>query len=227
MRARCEEAQAQLQSTDEACKTLLDRAGSLRDERYASSLPPTSIFSGSCTKPHRQEIKTRQSIVDLFLARFTLSDDEANALSSSNVPVGPTFFAAMDRAQKIRDDCRVLMAGEDSPSKAGCVFTPPSSPTSHRNRLDIMAVTAAHLERAYDKLIRWCSSEFRGMGRDASLEVSDELSEAVRRLRSRPELLACVTTPLPLPSHIVVTRTSAKRSRRSRKHAKPPRCHPS
>jgi conserved oligomeric Golgi complex subunit 6 len=68
-------------------------------------------------------VKTRQSIVTLFLARFTLSDDETHALSSSDIPVGPTFFAAMDRAQAIREDCRVLMAGEDSPSKAGCVFT--------------------------------------------------------------------------------------------------------
>jgi conserved oligomeric Golgi complex subunit 6 len=70
----------------------------------------------------RQEVKTRQSIVTLFLARFTLSDDETNSLSSPDVPVGHTFFAAMDRAQAIRQDCRVLMAGEDSPSKAGCVF---------------------------------------------------------------------------------------------------------
>src|ERR1700744_1205957 len=117
MRARCEEAQAQLQSTDEACKSLLDRAGSLRDEQCVLF----SLFS--CLLKinilNRQEVKTRQSIVDLFLARFTLSDEEANALSSSNVPVGPTFFTAMDRAQAIRDDCRVLMIGEDSPSKAG------------------------------------------------------------------------------------------------------------
>ena len=34
MRAQCDEAQAQLQSTNEACKSLIDRAGSLRDERY-------------------------------------------------------------------------------------------------------------------------------------------------------------------------------------------------
>jgi conserved oligomeric Golgi complex subunit 6 len=33
MRVQCEEAQAQLQSTNEACKSLLDRAESLRDER--------------------------------------------------------------------------------------------------------------------------------------------------------------------------------------------------
>jgi hypothetical protein len=60
-----------------------------------------------------------------------------------------------------------------------------------------MAVTSAHLEKACDKLLRWCSVEFRGMGRDASLEVPDELSEAVRRLRSRPELLSYVVYLLP------------------------------
>ena len=67
-----------------------------------------------------------------------------------------------------------------------------------------MAVTASHLEKAYDKLVRWCSSEFRSMGRDASLEVSNELSEAARRLRSRPELLACATSPTtsPLLTHV-------------------------
>ena len=56
-----------------------------------------------------------------------------------------------------------------------------------------MSVTSTHLEKACEKLLRWCSVEFRGMGRDASLEVPDELSEAVRRLRSRPELLSYVT----------------------------------
>ena len=53
-----------------------------------------------------------------------------------------------------------------------------------------MAVTSTHLDKASDKLFKWCRSEFRSMGRDASLEVPEELSEAVRRLRSRPELLA-------------------------------------
>ena len=140
-------------------------------------------------------MKTRQSIISLFLARFTLSADEASALSSSEVPVGPTFFAAVDRAQAIRDDCRVLMAGEDSPSRAGFVsflFNSISPDLCVFVRLDIMAVTSAHLEKASDKLLRWCSVEFRGMGRDASLEVPDELSEAVRRLRLRPELLSYV-----------------------------------
>lgn len=35
MRLRCDEAQTRLQQTSEACRSLLDRAGSLREERYA------------------------------------------------------------------------------------------------------------------------------------------------------------------------------------------------
>ena len=45
---------------------------------------------------NRQEVKTRHSIMDLFLARFTLSDEEAKALSPWNVPFGPTLFVATD-----------------------------------------------------------------------------------------------------------------------------------
>ena len=120
MRAQCDEAQAQLQSTNEACKSLIDRAGSLRDERYGTCAFRSHVFLLT-PRSNRQQVKTRQSIVDLFLARFTLSADEVDAFYSPDIPVGPTFFAAMDRAQAIREDCRVLMAGEDSPSKAGRV----------------------------------------------------------------------------------------------------------
>lgn len=119
MRTHCEETQERLQSTNDACKSLIDRAGSLRDERYGPG-PLRSHVSLLTPRICRQQVKTRQSIVTLFLARFTLSADEADALSSPEVSVGSTFFAAMDRAQAIRNDCRVLMSGEDSPSKAGC-----------------------------------------------------------------------------------------------------------
>ena len=86
--------------------------------KYVIVLRSSSHIS-SHVEYRRQQVKTRQSIVTLFISRFTLTPDEADALSSPEIPVGPNFFAAMDRAQAIRDDCRVLMAGEDSPSKAG------------------------------------------------------------------------------------------------------------
>ncbi|KAF8266548.1 oligomeric complex COG6-domain-containing protein [Lactarius quietus] len=145
-----------------------------------------SDFSQHSVLLTKQEVKTRQSIVDLFLARFTLSVIEANALLSSNVPVGPKFLAAMDRAQAICDDRRVLMVGEDSPSKAG---------------LDIMAVTVAHLEKAYDKLVRWCSSEFRSMAGAAMRLSKYPTSSAKSRAASAHVQSSSRASPSPLPPY--------------------------
>jgi conserved oligomeric Golgi complex subunit 6 len=71
------------------------------------------------TSPPSQGVETRKSIITLFLSRFTLSEAEAAALTSRDVPVGCRFFDAMDRVERIRRDCRVLMAGEDGPTQAG------------------------------------------------------------------------------------------------------------
>ena len=130
----------------------------------------------------RQAVAVRQSIITLFLSRFTLSGDEKEAIASRDVPVGPRFFAAMDKAAKIRDDCRVLMTGDEGDTKAG---------------IDILSATATQLEQAYEKIFRHCSFEFRQMGRDASLDVDPSMREAVRRLRQRPELLTYVSPAHP------------------------------
>ncbi|RDB22992.1 Conserved oligomeric Golgi complex subunit 6 [Hypsizygus marmoreus] len=154
MHASCDDAERQLELTTAASKTLLERAGSLREER--------------------QEVENKKSIVTAFLTRFTLNDEEVEAITSRDEPVGERFFAAMDKTERIRDDCRNLMSGEDGPTKAG---------------LDIMASMSSNLEHGYEKIFRWCSHEFRQMGRDIHLEVSPVMREAVRRLRKRPELL--------------------------------------
>ncbi|EIN07029.1 oligomeric complex COG6 [Punctularia strigosozonata HHB-11173 SS5] len=154
MRAQCDGAEQQLEGANDACKSLLERAGSLREQRQA--------------------IASKQSIINMFLSRFTLSEDEVDTMTSRTVPMGKRFFQVMDKTQRIREDCRVLMAGEDGPSKAG---------------LDIMSATSSYLEQAYDKIARYLASEFRQMGRDALLEVGPTLAEAVRRLNARPELL--------------------------------------
>ncbi|TRM61353.1 oligomeric Golgi complex subunit 6 [Schizophyllum amplum] len=160
MRVACDEAEGQLKLTDDASRTLLERASNLRDER--------------------NEVESKRSIVTLFLSRFTLSDEEAEAMTSRDVPIGSRFFAAMDKTQRIRDDCRVLMAGEDGPTQAG---------------LDIMSSTSTRLEAGYDKILRWCTYEFTAL-RDTHIEVAPTLREAVRRLRARPELLTSALTTL-------------------------------
>jgi hypothetical protein len=55
-----------------------------------------------------------------------------------------------------------------------------------------MASTSSHLEQGYEKIFRWCSYEFRQIGRDMQIEVGKTMREAIRRLRKRPELLSCI-----------------------------------
>jgi hypothetical protein len=90
------------------------------------------------------------------------------------------------------------MSGEDGPTKAGCVsFMHECHVVAFSDllffngfsRLDIMASTSADLEQGYEKILRYCSHEFRQIGRDSQLEVSPGMREAVLRLRTRPELL--------------------------------------
>ncbi|EIW84653.1 oligomeric complex COG6 [Coniophora puteana RWD-64-598 SS2] len=152
MRASCDDAEAQLQLTTTASKALLERAEKLRSER--------------------QEIDTQARIVDLFLSRFLLSEQDAETLASA--PVGPRFFAAMDRAEKLRADCAILFEEGGGEGKAG---------------MDILARTSSQLETAFDRLHRWAMAEFRAY----HLEASPAVREAIRRLSSRGELLV---TPL-------------------------------
>jgi len=64
-------------------------------------------------------VEDKKSIINLFLARFTLTDSEVEAINSREVPIGRRFFDAMDKTERIREDCRVLMSGEDGSTKAG------------------------------------------------------------------------------------------------------------
>ena len=116
----------------------------------------------------------KQSIVTMFLSRFTLTDEETEIVISRDFPVGSRFFDTMDKTERIRQDCQVLMAGEDGPTQVG---------------LDIMSSTSSNLEQAYEKIFRWCSFEFRQMGREVQVEVSPTMREAITRLRQRQELL--------------------------------------
>ncbi|KIY63425.1 oligomeric complex COG6 [Cylindrobasidium torrendii FP15055 ss-10] len=151
MRLSCDAAEQQLAATGQASSSLLEKAGNLRQER--------------------QEVETKKSIVELFLARFALKEREIEVITSRQVPVCAEFFLAMDKTERIREDCRVLMAGEDGPTQVG---------------LDIMAATSQYLEQGYDKISRWCAFEFRQL---SQLEVSATMRESIQRLRKRPELL--------------------------------------
>ncbi len=61
----------------------------------------------------------KQAVVADFLARFTLTETETQAIASRDVDVGQPLFNAMDRIERIREDSRQLMVGEEGQTKAG------------------------------------------------------------------------------------------------------------
>jgi hypothetical protein len=65
-------------------------------------------------------------------------------------PLAPRSSQRWTR-QRIREDCRVLMAGEEGTSKAG---------------LYVMSSTSTYLEQGYDKILRYLSNEFRSTSKD-------------------------------------------------------------
>ncbi|RKO87918.1 oligomeric Golgi complex subunit 6 [Blyttiomyces helicus] len=112
----------------------------------------------------------RKSVVDVFLARFTLTDEEILVLTQPLRPVGPEFFESLKHLQQINDDCKALLITEHQ--KAG---------------FEIMESMAGHQEAAYEKLFRWAQNECRSMNRD-SPEVTAAMRDAMCALKQRPVL---------------------------------------
>ncbi|THH11854.1 hypothetical protein EW145_g400 [Phellinidium pouzarii] len=137
------------------CASLLDQAGGLRSARHT--------------------VSEQQATVNNFLARFTLAQEEAESLQSRDSIIDAQFLRAMHNAEQIIADARLLMTGEDGPTKAG---------------VDIITTASQQIEQGYDKLTRWCSLEFRQFVKDALLEVTPIMREAIKWLRKKPELLS-------------------------------------
>jgi hypothetical protein len=68
---------------------------------------------------HSASAQMRANLIDLFLARFTLSERELAALTSRDVPLGREVFDALDRVEAIRRDCQSLLGGEEGNMQAG------------------------------------------------------------------------------------------------------------
>ncbi|GAA6008397.1 hypothetical protein JCM10207_000112 [Rhodosporidiobolus poonsookiae] len=161
LHAGCDAVQLDLDRANSATRYLLEHAQGLRTQRATAQL--------------------QGELTHLFLERFTLGEEELRALTDREVPVGPRLFQAMDKTERIRDDCRALLSGEAGEgTQAG---------------LDIMLLTSRHLDAGFAKLHKWLLFEARGFARDV-LEVSATVREAVRRLKGRPEMLSEVLTLL-------------------------------
>eukprot|EP00054_Salpingoeca_dolichothecata_P024694 m.169099 g.169099 ORF g.169099 m.169099 type:complete len:652 (-) comp25102_c0_seq3:54-2009(-) len=115
-----------------------------------------------------QRVTVQAGVLDMFLKKFQLSEDERDALHGDEVT--PSFFGALARAQKIHDECKSLL--RTNQQQAG---------------LTIMESMAALQEAAFEKLYRWTQSACRSLTSD-SPDAPALLCRAMHSLRARPIL---------------------------------------
>ncbi|KAJ3021051.1 Golgi transport complex subunit 6 [Thoreauomyces humboldtii] len=121
-------------------------------------------------KTQSKQCSVRRAVIDVFLARFTLSDAEVATLTSPSQHVGVEFFDALQHLERISNDCKALLVTEHQ--EAG---------------FEIMERMASFQETAFDKLFRWAQTECRSLNSDAP-EVTASLRHAMRALKERPVL---------------------------------------
>lgn len=156
--ATCNDIDSQLTRADESTRYLLEHADGLRKQRSATAQNAT--------------------LLDAFLARFTLTEAQREAIEAQSLPaVGPLLFEAMDRLEAIRADCHVLLVGREEGQQGGM-----------RAGIDIMDETASLMDRAQNKVAKWLAFELRTTFREGQ-EVGSLVRESVKRLESREDLL--------------------------------------
>ncbi|KAF9981203.1 Golgi transport complex subunit 6 [Modicella reniformis] len=147
MNSLCQEMQDRLNLANDKTMTLLEQTDALREQ------------SNICL--------VRQTIMEAFLERFTLSESEITILCSTAMDVNPAFFDALEHLENIHADCNALLITEHQ--RAG---------------LEIMDSMRTYRSISYDKLYRWMQSECRTMSRpDGLMEVREVAKRAIQALK--------------------------------------------
>ncbi|KAF9200581.1 Golgi transport complex subunit 6 [Haplosporangium sp. Z 27] len=147
MNSLCQEMQDRLNLANDKTVTLLEQTDALREQ------------SKIC--------QVRQTILEAFLDRFTLSESEITILCSTAMDITPVFFDALEHLENIHADCNALLITEHQ--RAG---------------LEIMDSMRTYRSISYDKLYRWMQNECRTMSRpDGMMEVREVTKKAIQALK--------------------------------------------
>ncbi|KAG0231611.1 Golgi transport complex subunit 6 [Actinomortierella wolfii] len=145
----CSEMQDRLDSANGQVRSLLEQTDALREQSEIG--------------------KVRQTIMEAFLERFTLSESEITILCSTAMDVTSAFFDALQHLERIHSDCKALLITEHQ--QAG---------------LEIMDSMTTYRDIAYDKLFRWMQTECRTMNRpDGMVEIREVAKKAIHALKQR------------------------------------------
>ncbi|RCI04693.1 Golgi transport complex subunit 6, partial [Rhizopus stolonifer] len=155
----------------------------------AESQTSNMIEQANIMQQHSAVCNTQIVIVDRFLEKFTLSEQEIKILSSSSEPVNHSFFDALEHLQKIHSDCQLLLITKNQ--------------TAGR---DIMESMSQYQENAYDKLYKWTQYESRTCFGGDIIEVNILMTKALRALMLRPVLFQTILDEIASARHDAVAR---------------------
>ncbi|WEW60610.1 Golgi transport complex subunit 6 [Emydomyces testavorans] len=118
----------------------------------------------------KQEVETKQQLLDAFNEHFVLSDDDIVILTSSAEPVDNRFFQVLSHQKQIHTDCEVLLGGENQ-----------------RLGLEIMEQSSKNLNSAFMKLYKWIQKEFKSLNLEDP-QMGGPIRRGLRVLAERPSL---------------------------------------
>ncbi|EER23375.1 Conserved oligomeric complex COG6 family protein [Coccidioides posadasii C735 delta SOWgp] len=118
----------------------------------------------------KQEVETKQHLLDAFNKHFILSSDDISILTSTAEPVDDRFFQILSRQKWIHKDCEVLLGGENQ-----------------RLGLEIMEQSSKNLNSAFMKLYKWIQKEFKSSNLEDP-QMGSSIRKGLRVLAERPTL---------------------------------------
>jgi hypothetical protein len=118
----------------------------------------------------KSQVEEKQQLLTAFNLHFVMSEDDIASLTSTAEPVDDRFFAVLNRAKRIQNDCEILLGTENQ-----------------RLGLEIMEQTSKNLNGAFQKLYRWIQREFKTLNLE-NPQISSSIRRALRVLAERPSL---------------------------------------
>ncbi|KAH0542111.1 hypothetical protein FGG08_003491 [Glutinoglossum americanum] len=118
----------------------------------------------------KQEVETKQLLLEAFNKHFTVSGEDLLVLTSSAEPVNDEFFVVLARVKRIHRDCQVLLGSENQ-----------------RLGVEIMEQSSRDLNAAFQRLYRWTQREFKTLNLE-NPQISSAIRRALRVLAERPSL---------------------------------------
>lgn len=118
----------------------------------------------------KEEAEMKQKLLNAFSARFILSEDDIQALTSTVEPVDDRFFRVLGRTKQVHKDCEVLLGGENQ-----------------RLGMEIMEQSSKNLNAAFMKLYKWIQKEFKSLNLEDP-QINSSIRRGLRVLAERPSL---------------------------------------